>query len=265
MKSFGSLVLASLIGMGFLLYSARSSHRLALNTYKSLILEARFLQAQLREASLQLRMDLAFMPYSFIYSACLLHNRRLPALPFLRGQRDKFQIVVAPHYLENPDSPLRKSGEQLTLKGLSLLVRISPVGSNTIADALPTELLPSQLNNFWNTPISSAQRAVLGLQRYFSMFFPSTNTKVCREMIKSLCHRSDLLMRVASVRRYADFIQAVIKYPHAPRVMFKNSEFRALLDATSLKKILYDLLQIAKMGATTSGDLISPRFRGHLV
>lgn len=216
--------------IGGAIYCATRIHR---STYAVLALEARFLHTQLRAAGSQLGMDLVPMPV--FHDPRTPPGQRWPALPFLRGQRGRFQIVVAPDYYW---ALTRIENEDFDLQHLDLVVRIAPVGSSAIAVPTETALAPSQLQQFWE-----AQKVRQGVE----LTQVRKNVPACEGMLDGLCDPKRRPMRAASVRQFSDLVQAVIEYPDAPRVTFDGSTLRAPLDATALDKLLSELAQVAEM------------------
>ena len=231
--SLRDAVLLGIVCIGAIGGAIYYATRIQRSTFAVLGMEARFLDAELRVAGPQLGLALVSMPV--FHDPRTPPEQRWPDLPFLCGQRGKFQIVVAPDYYW---ALTRTENEDFDLQHLDLVVRLAHAGAGALAPGLPTAAAPGspQLRDFWD-----AQQVRQGPE-----LKASKDTPACESLVKRLCDTGRRPMRVASIRRLPDLVQAVIAYPDAPKVAFEGSELRAPVDVTALDQLLSELVQTAE-------------------
>ena len=229
------VVCACAIG-GSIFYALRI-HR---STYALLGVETRFLYAQFQVAGAQLELDVVSMPVFHdprFYTSHTPSDRRWPALPFLRGQRGKYQLVIVPDYYW---AMTQSEGEDFNLHRLDLVIRVATTGSNALVPWFSTDAPPSP--EFW-----LAQKVRQGTE----LKDTPKNQHACADLIGGLYDDHHRPMRVISVRSFSRLIQAVVKYRSPPKVEFEGLKLRLSVDPTSLDKILSELVQTADVCALT--------------
>jgi hypothetical protein len=216
--------------IGGAIFYALRIHR---STYAVLGVEARFLHTQLQAAGAQLGLDVVSMPV--FHDPRTPPDQRWPALPFLRGQRGKYQLAIAPDYYW---ALTRIENEDFDLQRLALVIRIAAMGSNALAPGLPTDapLDSSRLQQFWE-----AQKVRQGTE----LKDTRKDQHACADLIAGLYDSRRRPMRVSSVRSFSGMVQAIVEYPNPPKVELEGSKLHPSVDPTSLDKILSELVQTA--------------------